>query len=242
MANESAAPPGGVTASRSLYIETFDDGPGGWVSDLRSPLAVWDGVAYCYSPWSVDANHCPPGAGYLHLLMYLHTAAPYVIPELEPDNRFVKQAKSRDLTSARLTIRLRGQIDLQGSQLLLHVQAEGPRSSYPRPNFALTGQPIHVTQDWSEQTILLAPDPVQWTRMGARHDMTDVYDSPAHIADVLADVNVDIIFVLFPLRVVPVGQVDDMHRQRAGRDYHADRRFLPKGLVMFDTVRLDYAD
>ena len=56
-----------------VYTETFDDGPGGWVADLQSPLPVWDGVAYCHSPWSVDANHAPPGAGYLHLLMYLLT-------------------------------------------------------------------------------------------------------------------------------------------------------------------------
>lgn len=33
-----------------IYTETFDDGPGGWIADLRSPLPVWDGVAYCHSP------------------------------------------------------------------------------------------------------------------------------------------------------------------------------------------------
>jgi hypothetical protein len=56
-----------------VYQETFDSDAGGWVADLSSRLPVWDGVAYCHGPWSIDANHAPPGAGYLHLLMYLRT-------------------------------------------------------------------------------------------------------------------------------------------------------------------------
>jgi hypothetical protein len=55
-----------------VYRETFDNGAGGWVADLSSRLPVWDGVAYCHSPWSIDANHAPPGAGYLHLLNTQH--------------------------------------------------------------------------------------------------------------------------------------------------------------------------
>lgn len=91
------------------YIESFDDGPGGWVADLRSPLPVWGGVAHCYSPWSVDANHAPPGAGYLHLLMYLATHAnsqSSLDSEQCRSNRFVENGYSRDLTNAKLTVRL----------------------------------------------------------------------------------------------------------------------------------------
>ena len=95
------------------YVETFDDGPGGWVGDLRNPLPVWDGVGYCHSPWSVDANHAPPGAGYLHVLMYLHTHAASVTP-LEGVNRFVEGGFSSNLTNAKVTARLRGALEVAG--------------------------------------------------------------------------------------------------------------------------------
>jgi hypothetical protein len=55
------------------YVETFDRGPGGWYADRRYALPVWDGVAYCTSPWWLDASHALPGAGYLHLLMWMYT-------------------------------------------------------------------------------------------------------------------------------------------------------------------------
>ena len=126
-----------------IYTETFNDGPGGWIADLRSPLPVWDGVAYCHSPWSVDANHAPPGAGYLHLLMYLITHADALCSldeTLHRGNRFVEDGHSTDLTNARVSVRLRGTMDfagplcnnhkpvphpgLGGLQLLLLVQAK----------------------------------------------------------------------------------------------------------------------
>jgi hypothetical protein len=237
----------------ATYTETFDTGSGGWIADLRSPLPVWDGVAYCHSPWSVDANHAPPGAGYLHLLMYLltrqHDAARH------GPNRFVDGGFSTDLTHARLTVRLRGHLDLAGplcnnhvpvpqpdlggARLVLLVQArvEGP----PRTttNFVLTGQPLRVTPDWSEQTVHLTPDPEQWTCLGGRHDVTELYGY-GDIGEVLSDVNVDIIFVLFPLTIVPVGEVDDIDRRWAAKDYDVDMAYLPKGLIMFDTVQIDY--
>lgn len=241
-----------------VYAETFDDGPGGWIADLRSPLPVWDGVAYCFSPWSVDANHAPPGAGYLHLLMYLLTHRRMlgsVDAREHGVNRFVEGGYSRDLTNARLSVRLRGTMDLAGplcnnhrpvpqpglggARLLLLAQAkvEGP----PRTtaNFVLTAQPFEVTPEWSVQTVRLVPDPQEWTCLGARHDMTDVYGY-GDVAELLRDVDVDLIFVLFPLQVVPVGAVGDIHRQWAAKDYRVDMQYLPKGLVMFDTVQIEY--
>ena len=62
------------------------------------------------------------------------------------------------------------------------------------------------------------------------------------IAEVLCDVNVDIIFVLFPLNVVPIEDIPDKHKLRAGVDYHVEQKFLPKGLIMFDWVKLKYPD
>ena len=241
-----------------IYTETFNDGPRGWIADLRSPLPVWDGVAYCHSPWSVDANHAPPGAGYLHLLMYLITHADALCSldeTLRRGNRFVEDGHSTDLTNARVSVRLRGTMDfagplcnnhkpvphpdLGGLQLLLLVQAkvEGPPAT--TVNFILTGQPFEITPDWSEQTVQLAPDPQQWTCLGARHDLSDLYGY-GEIATVLRDVNIDIIFILFPLTIVATEAVDDIDRQWAARDYRVDMQYLPKGLVMFDTVQIEY--
>ena len=241
-----------------IYQETFNDGPGGWIADLRSPLPVWDGVAYCYSPWSVDANHAPPGAGYLHLLMYLITQADALHPldkELHRGNRFVEGGYNTDLTDAYLTVRLRGIMDLAGPlcnnhrpdpdpdlgglQLLLLAQAHIDGPPRTTANFILTGQPIAITPDWAEQTLHLIPDSAQWTHLGARHELKEVYGC-GDIAAVLRDVNVDIIFVLFPLHIAPVEAVEEVDQQWAARDYKVDMQYLPKGLVMFDTVRIEY--
>jgi hypothetical protein len=237
------------------YIETFDEGAGGWVADLRSPLPVWDGVAYCGSPWSVDANHAPPGAGYLHLLMYLLTHERRL--GSGATNRFVEGGYSRGLTNAELTVRLRGSMDLSGplcnyhkpipspdlggAQLLLLVQSHVDGPPKTTPNFILTGQPFEITPEWSEQTVKLVPDPDQWTCLGSRHDMVHQYGY-GDIAEVLSDVNVDIIFILFPLKIVPIGEVEDINHQWANKDYKVDMEFLPKGLVMFDTVKITYPE
>lgn len=230
--------------SRTPYIETFDHGPGGWYSDRYYPLQVWDGVAYCYGPWWVDANHAPPGAGYAHLVMWLYTdKRPYqadnaytrVLPYRY--SSFAEQGKSKDLTNAKLTVRLRGDVNLKGAQLLFLVQAATDKTT---ANFLLTGQPFKITREWSEQTVTLAPDPKQWTCMGARHDMTDIYGCD-EISKVLADVNFDVVFVLFPLKIVPLcGNIKDINQPRAVKDYPVDPQYLPKGLIMFDTVKIEY--
>jgi hypothetical protein len=231
---------------RRSYVETFDHGPGGWYGDRHFALPVWDGVAYCCSPWWLDANHAPPGAGYLHLLMWLYTDKrsyqgqseslkhlPYI------GNRFADDDYSRDLTSARVTLLLRGKVDLKGAQLLVLVQAKTPRTT---ANMVLTGQPFEITSDWSEQTVTLTPEARQWTCLGARHDMQKEYGCD-DIAAVLRDVNLDLIFALFPVR--PVAACDnvkpsDVDRLRAVADYPVRQEHLPKGLVMFDTVKIDY--
>ena len=246
-----------MPADRVAYLETFDDGPGGWIADCGVPLPVWDGVAYCYGPWTVDANHAPPGAGYLHLLMYLPTTARMLggdLATLGGNNRFVGGGYSRDLRNARLSVRLRGQLEPTGPlrnyagfrprwepgeapQLLLLAQA---RCAGTGPNLVLSGAPLELTSDWSEQTVVLADDESQWTCLGSRKDLLDTYGC-APVSQVLQDVNVDLIFVLFPLQVRPAWPVDDMHRAWAARDYPVDPQRLPKGVVMFDAVRIDYA-
>ncbi len=229
---------------RRPYIENFDTGPGGWYADRYSALAVWDGVAYCYGPWWVDANHAPPGAGYLHLLIWMYTDKRHYQGDSEylrklpyRGNRFAEENFSRDLTGARISVRMRGELEARGSQVVLLAQAKTPKTT---ANLALTGRPFRVTRDWIEQTVELDPDSKLWTCLGARHDMTGVYgcDSPAAV---LADVNLDLIFILFPIEARPADPaIHEPDRLRALQDYPVDPKYLPKGLLMFDWVRIDY--
>lgn len=229
---------------RRTYVETFDDGPGGWYGDRRFALPVWDGIAYCYSPWWTDANHAPPGAGYLHMLLWTYTnKAHYQVDNdytrLLPYrySRFAEEGHSRNLTNARLTVRLRGEGEFKGAELLFVIQTKTDKTTV---NSALSGQPFKITRDWSEQTVTLAPDEKQWTCLGARHDMQDEYGCD-DIDKALADVNLDIIFILFPLKVVPAGvEITDIHTPRAVQDYPVDQQYLPKGLIMFDTIKIEY--
>ena len=109
----------GVPAMK--YIETFDDGPGGWYGWISNaagpkPLEIRDGYAISRSPWWIDYNHAPPGAGYLHLLYMLNTTgkAGEHQREVDGDNRFVRDGYPTDFTQARMTLRLRGELEGQG--------------------------------------------------------------------------------------------------------------------------------
>ena len=220
------------------YVEDFDDGPGGWATHQDS-LDIQDGVAISRSPWWVDPNHAPPGGGYLHLLYVLWTTAEYAVNDRgnAGPNRFVADGFPTDFTNARMTVRIKGELEARGTNLVLLAQAQVGKI---RVNSVLTGQPITVTPDWSEQTITLAPDPDQWLCIGTRHDRTDTYGY-GEIADVLRDLNVDIILVLHPLDVVPAGQIDGApHVLSAGRDYAVDQSRLPEGHVMLDQVRIEF--
>ena len=56
-----------------------------------------------------------------------------------------------------------------------------------------------------------------------------------------------VFFVLFPLKIVPVGEAQDPDKLRPGQDYPGEpsyqvwQKYLPKGLVMFDWVKIVYA-
>ena len=229
---------------RTPYIETFDNGPGGWCAwGTGSHLPeLNEGAFVTRSPWRVDPNHCAPGAGYLHLLAYLCTHPTYYTDEMAAEvgvNRFLAEDKDRNLTNARMTVRLRGDVDLKGAKLTLWVQADVGDT---RPNFALTGQSLAITHDWSEQTLLLSADPAQWTCVGGRHDLTDLYGY-GDIGDALQDVNCDLILVLFPLNVVPIGiPYEEKDRLRTNNDYEPDYAYLPSGVVEFDTIQIEYPD
>jgi hypothetical protein len=183
----------------------------------------------------------PPGAGYLHLLGALHTRHgpdfPARCKELGGHNRFVAGGFPTDFTNARLTLRLKGEIELRGAAMMFLAQA---RVGARLVGQLLAGQPFEVTPAWSEQTAVLAPDPRQWKCLGSRHDRTETYGW-GEVADVLRDVNVDILFVLHPLDVAPLPPfAGEPHRMKAGEDYEVDRSRLPGGWVMMDEVRIEF--
>jgi hypothetical protein len=254
-----------LSARRTPYIETFDTGNGGWfawrpAAEMPSPSEgstipplIRNGAYVTQSPWWVDSNHAPPGAGYLHLLAFLPTNPAHPRPFDSP-NIFIDEAYSTDLRDARMTLRLRGDVDLRGAELLLLAQATVPGGT---ANLVLTDQPFTVTPDWSEQSVTLTTNQAHWTCLGARHDLVGYYCC-SEPADVLRDVDVDLILVLFPLEIVPTEPVADIHLGRPHHSitqpalrsgnrpldpgYEVDWNYLPRGQIEFDTIRIDYPD
>ena len=62
-------------------------------------------------------------------------------------------------------------MDMRGTQLVLLAQA---KVGTHNQNHVLTGQPIDVTEDWSEQTITLEPDEDQWAEYDPSKDRPDL--------------------------------------------------------------------
>jgi len=59
------------------------------------------------------------------------------------------------------------------------------------------------------------------------------------LATVLGDVNVDILFVLHPLDIEPMGPIDgDRHHLRPEKDYPVWRSRLPEGYVLLDEISI----
>lgn len=235
-----------MMANKTTYVETFDNGAGGWIAWLGQgrPAAaeVVDGALISRSPWGIDSNHAFPGGGYLNLLFVLFTAPqPNPGPKYAPlmgNNRFIEGGYPTDFRNAKLTVRLKGEVNLKGAQLLLHCQSTIGDIAI---NYVLTGQPFVVTPEWSEQTIHLTTDPEQWLCLGARHDMMDVYGCD-EIEKVLADINLDIILLLHPINVVPATPEEHgPHYRRPEVDYAVDTSYLPEGTIMLDTVTIQFA-
>lgn len=227
------------------YVETFDNGPGGWFGWLDNargpkPLERGESCVISRSPWWIDYNHAPPGAGYMHLLFMLLTrGSPGEHQrEVSGENRFIAGRFGTDFTDARLTFRLKGELIAHDTRLLLLCQGvhQGICTGW-----LLTGQPVTVTPDWSEQTITAGGNESDWTCLGSRHDRRDYYGRTP-LQTVLGDVNADILLVLFPLDIAPMGPLrGDPHLLRPEKDYPVWRSRLPEGYVMLDEVRIEFA-
>ena len=231
--------------SDRVYHEQFDEAPGGWygwISNAGGPKRLeWEkGQITSRSPWWIDYNHAPPGAGYMHMVFCLATVGPQgeVYNEVGGANPFIADGCPTDFTNAVMTIRARGELAAQGSQLVLLIQGnvEGITSGW-----LFTARPFHVNESLSERTITLDPNPANWTALGVRHDRGDMYGVKP-LERVLSDVNVNIMLVLFPLDVLPMGPIDgDSHILRPERDYPVWRHRLPEGYVTLDEVRIEFA-
>lgn len=206
-----------------VYLETFDNGPGGWVRvegnvAPLSALPIQEGTLWSFGPWWVDYNHAPPGAGYLQLLMCLNTVGPFGEHEKEIGgiNRFVEGKFPLDFRNARLTIRLKGELEPAGTDVCVLVQGthDGLCSGW-----VLHSRPLRVERDYLEQEIELSNDPTLWTPLGTRIGREDMY-RPAPLDAILGNVNVNFYLVLFPVKPRPLRPLaGDPHRLRAGRDY-----------------------
>ena len=188
-------------------------------------------------------------------------------------NRFVSDGYSRDFRGARVTLRLRGPgFDGRGASLKLLVQgAVSDMLPGQTLNFVYEAETFDVTADWSEQTITVNPDPAGWTYLSSRCDLADKYvggDRLDDITKLLADVNLDIIFVLHNVTVVPAaGEEVDNTRQLHSLwprnadllenapgggpsmaydgvvpfDFAADPARLPTGAIEIERVEVHYA-
>ena len=227
------------------YIETFEDGPGGWYAWISNfggpkPLEYRDGTVTARSPWWIDYNHAPPGAGYLHMLACLATRGPLseAITETGGPNHFIAGNYPTNFANAEMTVRLKGELLKHEAELVVLVQGmvDGICSGW-----LLTGQPVQVADEWSERTLMFATEVTQWTALGSRHDRTDTYGVKP-LERVLGNVDVNILLVMFPLDVVPMGSLDgDAHVLRPGVDYPVWQSNLPEGYVILDEVSIRFA-
>jgi hypothetical protein len=159
--------------------------------------------------------------------------------EVEGVNRFARDRYPTNFANARITLRLRGEVEAKGARLLLLCQAvqDGICSGW-----LLSSQPFAITPDWSIQSVTTAPDPAQWTCLGARHDRADYYGE-IPLETVLRDVNADILLVLHPLTIEPMEPIaGDPHRLRPERDYPVWRSRLPEGYVLLDEVQIEFQE
>lgn len=237
----------------SIYSESFESGLAGWVECYKNgrdglrPHETNDGALVSKSPWWVDYNHAPPGGGYLHLLFTLHTADSRFrtseVLEAGGANSYIDGGYPTDFTNARMTFQLRGDVKLHDAKCVLLIQSFIPEADSGEIRcvpYLLTGQPIAITPEYSEQTITLIPDTSQWTCLGSRHDRRETYGW-GQLEEALANVNINIMLVLFPLEIVPAQPLDTKpHLLRAGEDFAVDRSRLPEGYVELSSVKIEF--
>ena len=127
--------------SKKHYVEDFLKGAGGWWGwannrDGIKELETAKSAVISRSPWWVDYNHAPPGAGYLHMVFCLATKGPFgeAAKECGGANSFVQGGFPRDFTHAEMTFHLKGELLDRGAHLVLLVQATGESITWRLPS------------------------------------------------------------------------------------------------------------
>jgi len=188
----SACRDGGETR----YRHDFADGHGGWgtsrtlltAADLpasyRTCWVSWLSLYACNidapvqngrmqltSPWWLDPNHAPPGAGYLSLITWVYLDGP------AGSSTFGKP--TLDLTGTTLEVALRApDLELAGGRLMFFFNTSMPGGKYA--NYAYSRTPIDAKlrpgdRDLTLVEIKLSSDADAWTCLGTSDVKSDLY-------------------------------------------------------------------
>lgn len=219
-----AACTGDDSDGATIHEHDFAAGSGGWSTTLTLLTAdqlpaeyqacwrSWLGLQACnvdvpvegermvlQSPWWLDPNHAPPGAGYLSLLAWVYLdGAP---------GTSTHGVSKMDLRDATLSVSIRAQdLDLKGSHLHFWFQTTMPDGRFA--NFVYTRSAIESTLapdahdlEWVE--IKLSSDPSAWTCLGTAGARADLYGC-MDVAIALRAVDNDFGFILFPVSDSPL--------------------------------------
>lgn len=168
----------------------------------RSTDADGTGFATSRGPWWTDANHAPPGLGYLHLvaLAYHRDWSPDgVIPDTSTG------ARPLDLRDAELAIRWRApRLSLpRDAMLTLWFQTRTSPADARAPryvNYLLTGHTLvtgPASSQWREDVVRLRSSESDYACLGSNTDRADTYGCDVTAVEALRDWNADLGLVVF---------------------------------------------
>lgn len=199
-------------SSKSVWYQTdlAAGGESGWFTyplgfNGCKPLEIMsdeNGVFFARSkgPWWLDANHAPPGLGYLHLLAFA-----YSYDWSEDGVIQTSGSETLDLRNATIHIRWRP-VDLklpQGAQIHLWFQTDAlgidPVDS-SRVNFLLMDQHLKanpVDSGWQETTLRLNDENSKYACMGSNPAKASLYSCAINASEALRGWNVNLGLVIF---------------------------------------------
>jgi len=153
------------------------------------------------SPWWLDPNHAPPGAGYLGLVTWTYVDG-------EPDEA-TYGVPTVDLRGVTLRVALRAEnLDLKGSHLNFWFQTTMPDGRFA--NFVYRRAPIEKRlpsngSDLELVEITLSGEPEAWTCLSSAADRSDFYGC-MDVQDAMREVDQDFGLILFPVSGSPLAE------------------------------------
>lgn len=208
-----------------LYSEDFSRGSRGWHYYAKSPFnnilscihsvppdgcvipCRWEnGFIESRSPWWIDYNHKPPGAGLLNVLFVIWLDSYY---------GGLRQ-KSLDLRDARLHCRVMiAEANLKGNHVYFWFQTFNSEENKYH-NYVLTKRPLDVSKaasSWRDVTIPINTDGADWTCLGSSQERSDKYACGSIEMD-LQNVNANLGFIQMqvdpydqPFGIVRLGRI-----------------------------------